>query len=251
MNTITRIAAAGVLGTSASAALAGDRVLIVATSHGEMGDTGDKTGLWLAELTHPYFALSDAGFSVDIASIEGGAVPIDPRSLDEEDAENTRFLGDPELKAKIEQSMRLDDVKADNYRAVVFSGGHGTMWDFPDSPAVQDVSATIYESGGVIAAVCHGPAALVNVRLSDGSYLLDGKKVTGFSNVEERQIELDEVMPFLLEDKMVERGASFSHADPWHEKVVADGRVVTGQNPQSAKTLGEAVAELLEEGASD
>lgn len=227
-----------------------DKVLMVLTSHDKMGDTGKPTGFWLAELTHPYFALVDAGYQVDIVSIKGGKAPIDPRSLEEQDEVNARFLASKTLMDTLENSKPLAGVDASNYRAVVFSGGHGTMWDFPDNPSVQSISTTIYEAGGVVAAVCHGPAALLNIKLSDGSYLIEGKQVTGFSNLEEEQIQLTQVMPFLLQDELIERGASFSKAKPWHEKVVADQRVVTGQNPQSAKKLGETVAKLLAEAAN-
>ncbi|GAA5213459.1 type 1 glutamine amidotransferase domain-containing protein [Corallincola platygyrae] len=233
------------LSLASVAGWAADKVLMVVTSHSEMGDTGEKTGFWLAELTHPYYALADAGFKVDIVSIKGGKAPVDPRSLDEKDAENARFLADPKLKSAIENTPTLASVNPADYSAVVYAGGHGTMWDFPNNPDVNRVSASIYEKGGVVAAVCHGPAALLDIKLSDGSYLIAGKQVTGFSNLEEEQIKLTEVMPFLLQDQMIERGASFSKAAPWQSKVVVDQRVVTGQNPQSAKLLGEKVAELL------
>ncbi|RCU45307.1 type 1 glutamine amidotransferase domain-containing protein [Corallincola holothuriorum] len=234
-----------VLAFASTTSLAADKVLMVLTSHSQMGDTGKPTGYWLAELTHPYYALADAGFEVTIVSIKGGKAPIDPNSLTEEDAENQRFLADAKLKQQIENTATLASVNPADYRAVVYSGGHGTMWDFPNNPDVNSVSAAIYEQGGVVAAVCHGPAALLDTKLSDGSYLIAGKQVTGFSNLEEEQIELTQVMPFLLQDQLIERGASFSKAAPWQSKVVADQRVVTGQNPQSAKLLGETVAALL------
>lgn len=231
--------------TSAAGVAAQDKVLMVVTSHDKMGDTGEATGFWLAELTHPYFALVDAGFQVDIVSIKGGKAPIDPRSLEQPDELDKRFLNSKPLMASLENSKPLAEADPTQYAAIVFSGGHGTMWDFPDNPQVKSYSAKIYENGGVVAAVCHGPAALLNIKLSDGSYLIDGKQVTGFSNLEEDLIELSSVMPFMLQDELIERGASFSKAKPWHEKVVADQRVVTGQNPQSAKKLGKTVAELL------
>lgn len=222
-----------------------NKVLMVVTSHDQLGKSGKPTGFWLSELTHPYFALRDAGLAVDIVSIKGGKAPIDPGSVEDKDAANQRFLDDPALKQSIEQSKALSSMEAKQYRAIVFAGGHGTMWDFPNNKAVNDVSRQIYESGGVVAAVCHGPAALVDITLSNGEHLIQGKKVTGFSNEEESKAGLTEVVPFLLEDAMKKRGANFSKAAPWQAHVISDQRIVTGQNPQSAQSLGEAVAKLL------
>ncbi|MBD3258552.1 type 1 glutamine amidotransferase domain-containing protein [candidate division GN15 bacterium] len=229
---------------------AGNKVLIVVTSHGEMGDTGKETGFWMSEMTHPYKVITDAGYEVDIASIEGGKAPIDPRSIEGDNANdpaNKMFLDNPDMMAKISNTMKLSDVTLTDYRAIVFAGGHGTMWDFPNSKAVQKMTAKMYESGGVVGAVCHGPAALVNVTLSDGTPLLKGKKVTAFTNEEEVAVELDKAVPFMLETKMKERGATFSGAGNWQSNVVVDGRLVTGQNPASAHELGKAVVRLLEQ----
>lgn len=223
------------------------KVLMVVTSHQQMGDTDKPTGYWLSELTHPFLVLADHGFTVDIASIAGGKAPIDPASMDMDDADNKRFMENPTWASMLEHTLVLDKVNSADYQAIVFSGGHGTMWDFPDNAAVQRIAAEIYERSGIVAAVCHGPAALVNIRLSDGSYLIHDKKVTGFSNEEEQAVALTEVVPFLLEDAMIARGAHFAKAAPWQGKVVVDQRVVTGQNPQSASELGEAIVGLLKE----
>lgn len=222
------------------------KALIVLTSHNQLGDTGKATGFWLSELTHPYYALVDRGVDVDIVSIAGGEAPVDPGSFDEKDEGNERFLTDAALTETLKNSQALADVEPGDYDAIVFAGGHGTMWDFPDSPDVQSKAVAIYEQGGVVAAICHGPAALVNMKLRDGSYLVAGKQVAGFSNEEEAGVGLTEAVPFLLQDKLIEAGADYVEQPAWSEHVVVDQRLVTGQNPQSAAAVGAAVAELLQ-----
>ncbi|HEU5056610.1 MAG TPA: type 1 glutamine amidotransferase domain-containing protein [Kofleriaceae bacterium] len=222
------------------------KALIVVTSHDRLGDTGKPTGYYLPEVTHPYYALRDTGIDVDLASPKGGAAPMDPSSNDRTDPANARFLDTPADRDKLERTARLADVDPAAYGAILFAGGHGTMWDFRQDRDVQRLAAAIHESGGVVAAVCHGPAALVDVRLSSGEYLVAGKRVTGFSNAEEEAAKLTEVVPFLLESALVERGGRYEKAgDLWQEHVVSDGRVVTGQNPASAAGVGRAVAQLL------
>lgn len=234
---------------SATAQTAGPvKVLMVVTSTssmGEEGKEGDETGFWLSELTHPYFALADQGIQVDIVSIAGGKAPVDPRSQAEDDEVNKRFMGTPELASILQNSPSLKDVDTTAYKGIVFSGGHGTMWDFPDTESVQEKAVAIYEAGGVVAAICHGPAALVNMKLSDGTYLVKDKKVAGFTNEEESIVGLTETVPFLLQDKLVEREADFVEQPPWSVNVQVDKRLVTGQNPQSAVGVGEAVGRLL------
>lgn len=221
------------------------KALIVVTSHAQLGDTGQLTGSYLPEVTHPYAALVTHGIQVDIASIAGGRAPIDPSSLDSSDARNQSFLETPESRTKFEQTPALASIDPRQYQAVIFAGGHGTMWDFRDSADAQRVAAAIYEQGGVVAAVCHGAAALVDVRLRSGRYLLQGRKVTAFSNSEEEAIGLHKVVPFSMESALVQRGADYSKAELWQAHVQIDGRLVTGQNPASAAGVGEAVAELL------
>jgi putative intracellular protease/amidase len=221
------------------------KALIVVTSHDRLGDTGKKTGYYLPEVSHPFFELKDAGFQVDIGSPTGGKAPMDERSRDLSDEKNREFLETPAYASLLENTIPLSRVQAADYDAIIFAGGHGTMWDFPNSADVQRLSTGIYEQGGVVAAVCHGPAALVNVRLSNGEYLISGKRVTGFTNAEEDAAELTQVMPFLLETQMIERGARFEKADLWQPKVVTDGRLVTGQNPASAAGVGAEVARVL------
>lgn len=221
------------------------KILIVVTSHASLGTTGKPTGYYLSEVTHPHAALLSAGLTVDIASPKGGAAPLDPKSLDLNDEKNEKFWHNPDLRSKLEHTLALADINPDAYQAIIFAGGHGTMWDFPDDLHVQRLAGAIYDRGGVVAAVCHGPAALVNVKLNNGSYLVDGKNVAAFSNSEEEAAGLTKVMPFLLESKLLERGANYSKNSLWQKHVVVDQRLVTGQNPASASGVGEAVVKLL------
>ncbi len=233
------------LSTVALPVMAQNKVLMVLTSHAVMGDSGERTGFWLGELTHPYYVLVDAGFSVDIASIAGGPAPIDPRSMDEDDPANQRFLKDANAMRGVMASRALKDIDPSEYRAVVYAGGHGTMWDFPGNDEVLRVTRAIWNHDGVVAAVCHGPAALVDLKLENGKPLIEGKSVAGFTNEEEASVQLTEVVPFSLQDRLKDSGAKFSEGAAFKPHVVVDGQLVTGQNPQSAKAVGEAVVKLL------
>lgn len=224
---------------------AAKKALIVVTSHDQLGATGKKTGYYFPEVAHPYYELSKKGIQVDIASPRGGLAPMDPKSLNLNDSVNKTLNSDKNFMKKLAATKRVGDIDPTQYSAIIFAGGHGTMWDFRDSKAIQSLTAQVYEQGGVVAAVCHGPAALVDVKLQNGTYLIAGKNVTGFTNEEEENAQLTATMPFLLEDAMISRGAKFQQADLWQEKVVVDGRVVTGQNPASASGVGLAVADLL------
>lgn len=218
-------------------------VLFVLTSHGTKGSTGQPTGYYLAEVTHPLAVLEEAGIRVEFASIQGGEPPVD--GLDLDDAVNARYWSDDKFREAVRHTKRLQDVAASDYSAIFFAGGHGTMWDFPTSPDVQRITREIYENNGPVSAVCHGPSALVNVTLSDGSYLVDGKQISAFTDSEERVVELDGVVPFLLASELNARGAKHQPAADWMRKVVVDGNLVTGQNPQSASGVGEALRDLL------
>ncbi|MGX1587938.1 type 1 glutamine amidotransferase domain-containing protein [Brevundimonas diminuta] len=218
-------------------------VLFVLTSHDVKGSTGEPTGYYLGEVTHPLAVLEAAAVPVEFASIEGGEPPVD--GLDLSDPINARYWNDAGFLSAVGSTLILGEVDPSRYAAIFFAGGHGAMWDFPTSPAVQKVARAIYEAGGVVAAVCHGPAALVNVTLSDGSPLVAGKDVAAFTNEEEAAVGLDKVVPFLLATALSERGARHQPAPAWTAKVVVDGRLVTGQNPQSATGVGEALRDLL------
>ena len=218
-------------------------VLIVLTSHAKLGDTGQPTGFFLGELTHPLEVFEKAGVPVELASIQGGEPPVD--GLDLEDKINARYWNDPEFRAKLSATKKLSDLNPADYSAVFFSGGHGTMWDFPDDAAVQKFAREIYEADSPVGAVCHGPAALVNAKLSDGSYLVAGKEVSAFTNSEEEKVGLTKVVPFLLATKLEERGAKHVAAPDFEKQVVASGNLVTGQNPASASGVAEKMVELL------
>ncbi len=218
---------------------------MVLTSHSELGSTGEKTGWYLPEVSHPYEELKDLGYEIEFTSPKGGKAPMDESSLDLEDRANREFLANPLLVAKVENTLKPELLDAKDYAAIFFAGGHGTMWDFADNKPLARLAAAIYEQGGVVSAVCHGPAGLVNVRLNDGSYLVAGKKVAAFTNGEEDEAGMTGVVPFALESLLRERGALSQLADNWSENVAVDGRLVTGQNPKSAKKVGAEVAKLL------
>jgi putative intracellular protease/amidase len=222
---------------------AAPRVLLVLTSHDQLGTTGKKTGAYLAEVAHPYEVFTARGFTVDFASPKGGRPPFD--GLDQVDAVSQRFLDDKAVQARLDTTLRPDQVDPAQYAAIVYAGGHGTAWDFPGDEGLAAIARSIYERGGVVAAVCHGPAALVNLTLSDGSYLVAGKEVAAFTNSEEKAVGLDQVVPFLLADELVKRGAIHRPAADWQPQVVVSDRLVTGQNPQSATGVAEAVATLV------
>lgn len=221
------------------------KVLIVLTSHSQLGDTDEKTGFWLSELTHPYYTFKKAGYAIDVASIQGDMAPIDPKSFDEPDDTNQLFLIDAELMSKVIRTVPLSTIEPSRYQVIVFSGGWGAMWDFPNNKHVNRVAAAIYEHNGIVAAICHGPAALVDIKLSTGEYLVAGKKVSALTNEEEELLGQKHLMPFLLQDKLIERGAKHIYGEPWKENVVVDGRLVTGQNPASAKTVAEKIVHQL------
>lgn len=224
-----------------------EKVLIVLTSHTELGNTGKKTGFWLPELTHPYYEFIEAGYTVDVASIEGGMAPLDGKIFEEEEDEyNQRFLNDAKLMAKVMRSIPIADINPDDYQVVLYSGGSGPMWDFPNNPDINRISKSIYEKNGIVSAVCHGSAALVNIILSDGSLLIANKRVSGFTNKEEADLGTTEIVPFLLQDKLVEQGAVFIEGRAWQENVVIEGRLITGQNPASAQKVAQSIIQQLE-----
>ena len=222
------------------------RVLFALTSHDKKGITsGEPTGAYLPEIAHPHAVFVAAGYAVDLASTRGGAVPLD--GVDRSDAVSAAFLDNPETAQKLRESAASTSVDPARYAAIFFAGGHGAMWDFPDAQAFSDAARSIYEAGGVVGAVCHGPAGLVNVRLSNGGYLVAGKVVSAFTNDEERAVKLDALVPFLLETRLRERGARFEGAPNWQEKVVVSERLVTGQNPASAAGVAKAMLTVLDQ----
>ncbi len=221
------------------------RVLFVVTSCNVKGDTGIPTGFNLAEVTHPLEKLEANHIDVTIASIKGGAAPTDGLE-DMNDPVIAKYMGSDKFRKAIANTVRLEDTQVADFDAIFFAGGHGTMWDFPNAPSVLKLVPQFYESGKVVSAVCHGPAALVNVKLSDGAYLINGKKIAAFTNDEEEEVQSTNVVPFLLETALINHGALHQSSPNWSKKVVIDGRLVTGQNPQSAASLGDALVKLLE-----
>ncbi len=221
------------------------KVLIVVTSHSQLGNTGKITGYYLPEVAHPYAALVERGFEVDIASPKGGKAPLDPNSINQADKVSMEFYENKTSRNKIENTLKLSELNATDYAAVLYAGGHGTMFDFRGDKNIERLNRQIYEQGGVVSAVCHGPAALLTTKLSNGRYLVEGKNIAAFSDSEEEAAGLTEVMPFLLETELRKIGARYTKADLWQKHVVVDGRLVTGQNPASAEEVGKKVAEVL------
>lgn len=228
---------------------AAGRILLVVTTHGRLGDADQPTGYWMSEVSHAWTRFTDAGYDVTFASPSGGPAPFDPRSYNLDDPDNKRMWSQRKIVDQIGATVSLADVDPAKYDAIYFAGGHGAMWDFPKSESLQKVTRNIYENGGVVAAVCHGPAALVNVKTADGKYLVDGKNLATFTNAEETSSGLTQVVPFLLQSKLEERGATVQTAPNYQKKVVVDGRLVTGQNPASAAGAADAVVDLLQQNA--
>ena len=222
------------------------KILIIATNHDRLNN-GRETGYWLGEITHFFYILADAGFEIDFASPKGGKPPLDKKSDNLRDPDNRRFVEDSSLMHRLEASIPIDQINPDDYSAIYYAGGHGAMWDFPNHEPLAQVATAIYENGGFVSAVCHGSAGLLNIRLSDGRYLLAGKYATGFANLEERLVRLTSAVPFLLEDEIKKRGAQYKKALlPFIPHIEVSDRLVTGQNPQSAKAVAKALTQRLE-----
>ncbi|WP_313361758.1 type 1 glutamine amidotransferase domain-containing protein [Kocuria sp.] len=221
------------------------KILLVLTSQDTLGDTGEATGYNVAEASHPWKVFRDAGYFVDFASIAGGQPPRD--EVQEDDPVQVEFTQDETVKASLYNTPRVSVVDPSQYDAVYLVGGHGTMWDFTGDADLQKLIASIYDSGGVVGAVCHGPSGLVDVELGTGVALLSGRKVAAFTNAEEKAVGKQDVVPYLLQDKLEEQGATVKLADNWEENVQVDERLVTGQNPQSAAGVAKEMTKLLTE----
>jgi len=222
-------------------------ILIVLTSHDKLGDTGEKTGFWLEEFAAPYYVLKDAGATLTLASPKGGQPPLDPKSdLPDFQTELTkRFNSDPVAQAELANTKKLADLSADGFDAIFYPGGHGPMWDLADNATSIALIEAFVKAGKPVSAVCHAPVALANARGKDGEYLVKGKQVTAFTNTEEAAVGLTTVVPFLVEDRLKERGGIFSKAADWVPYVQVDGKLVTGQNPASSGPVAEALLKLL------
>ncbi|MBD0333910.1 MAG: type 1 glutamine amidotransferase domain-containing protein [Cyanobacteria bacterium Co-bin13] len=224
-------------------------ILMVLTSHAELGTTGHKTGFWLEEFAAPYYTFVDAGATVTLASPAGGQPPVDPRSAEpESQTEATqRFGQDSEAQARLAQTLPLSTIDPQEYDAIFFPGGHGPMWDLATDEDNARLVETFYRQGKVIGAVCHGPAALVLAQDSQGQSILKGKQVTGFTNEEEVAVALDQVVPFALETRLAELGGQFHGGAKFEPNVKVDGRLVTGQNPPSSEPTAKAVIQVLKQ----
>ena len=212
------------------------------TSHGELGDTGKKTGYFLSEVTHPWSVLGEF-YDIDVVSPKGGRPPVD--GFDLSDPINARFWNDAAWQSKMENTMTPGEVDPSQYKAIFYAGGHGAMWDFPNNEELAKIASSIYEAGGFVSAVCHGPAGLLPIKLQDGSFLIKGKKLTSFTNAEEKANGTAEIVPFLLETDLENEGALFEEGSIWADHVVVDGRLITGQNPMSALSLGKTLLQAL------
>lgn len=227
-------------------------ILMVLTSHDKLGDTGAKTGFWLEEFAAPYYVLREAGHSITLASPKGGHPPLDPKSdsPDFETEATKRFRTDPETQARLANTSKLENVDPADFDAVFYPGGHGPLWDLANSAKSRSIIEQTVRSGKPVALVCHAPAVLSDVTAGDGSPLVRGKRVTGFTNSEEAAVGLTEVVPFLLEDKLTELGAEFSKVGDFQPHAVRDGLLITGQNPASSEPAAKILLQALEEARS-
>ena len=223
------------------------KALLVLTSHSELGDTGKRTGFWLEEFAAPYYALVDAGVEVDLASPKGGQPPIDPRSeeVEAQTQSTRRYHQDQSLQQKLARTSKLGAVKAADYVAVFYPGGHGPLWDLTTDADSIALLEAFHKQGKPMALVCHAPCALLHVKSANGDSLIKGKKVTGFSDTEEAAVKLSMVVPLLLEDELGRAGAVYSKGPDWGVYVQSDGLLITGQNPASSAEAARVLLKLL------
>ncbi|MEV5358703.1 type 1 glutamine amidotransferase domain-containing protein [Streptomyces sp. NPDC052693] len=222
------------------------KVLIVLTSHDQLGDTGRTTGFWLEELAAPYYRFKEAGWDITLASPKGGRPPLDPKSNEpaNQTDQTRRFEADPEATAALADTVRLDSVSADDYDTVFYPGGHGPLWDLAEDATSARLIETTLRSGKPLALVCHAPGVLRHALNEDGTPLVQGRNVTGFTNTEEEGVQLTDVVPFLVEDELIKLGGLYSKIGDWQPYVVQDGLLITGQNPASSGPAAEALIAL-------
>jgi putative intracellular protease/amidase len=223
------------------------KILMVLTSHDQLGNTGKKTGFWLEEFAAPYYAFKDAGADVTLVSPLGGQPPLDPKS-DEPGSQTDatrRFKADAAAQVALASTGKLSDVSGDGFDALFYPGGHGPLWDLAEDPVSIKLIESMANSGKIVSAVCHAPGALRHVKAADGSPLVKGKKVTGFTNTEEDAAQLTDIVPFLVEDMLVNNGGEYSKGADWAPYVVVDGKLITGQNPASSELAAQAVLRQL------
>jgi len=224
------------------------KILMVLTSHDRLGDTGKKTGFWLEEFAAPYYVFKDAGAEVTLASPKGGQPPLDPKS-DAPDAQTEatrRFKADPVAQAALASTRTLSSVSGDGFDAVFYPGGHGPLWDLAEDANSVALIESMMAAGKTVSAVCHAPGVLRRVRTKDGSPLVKGRQVTGFANTEEEAAQLTQVVPFLVEDMLIDSGGRYSKGPDWRPHVFTDGKLITGQNPASSEPAARAVLSQLQ-----
>jgi putative intracellular protease/amidase len=216
-------------------------ILFVLTSHDELGNTGEKTGFWIEEFAAPYYYLTDKGITVDLVTPKGGQAPIDPKSNEPgfQTEATKRYFEDEKTMNAIANTAKLSDVNQEKYDAVFYPGGHGPLWDLAEDAQSISLLESFYAHNKPLGLVCHAPAALKNVKNTDGEPLVKGKNVTGFSNTEEDAVQLTNVVPFLVEDMMKENGGHYAKGADWTEFAIEDGLLITGQNPQSSNLVAE------------
>lgn len=223
------------------------KILMVLTSHGELGSTGKKTGFWLEEFAAPYYVFKDSGAEVVLASPKGGQPPLDPKSAaqDTQTPAIERFRADEEAQAALAHTIRLDEIASADYNALFYPGGHGPLWDLAEDRNSIALIESMYAQGKPVAAVCHAPGVLRHAKSPDGTPLVRGRSVTGFSNSEECAVGLADVVPFLVEDALQKNGGNYSKAADWQSHFVRDGNLITGQNPASSEATAKAVLKAL------
>ncbi|WP_066726263.1 type 1 glutamine amidotransferase domain-containing protein [Sphingomonas pituitosa] len=223
------------------------KILMVLTSHDELGNTGKKTGFWLEEFAAPYYTFTDAGAKVVLASPAGGQPPLDPKSdLPDFQTEFThRFKADPAAQAALASTVKLETIDPADFDTVFYPGGHGPLWDLAGSETSIRLIETFERAGKPIGFVCHAPGALRHVKAADGAPLVQGRRVTGFTNGEEAAVELTDVVPFLIEDEFQKLGAHYEKGPDWAPFLVTDGKLITGQNPASSELVAKALLEQL------
>lgn len=224
------------------------KILIVLTSHDDLGNGAGKTGFWIEEFAAPYYVFADAGAAITIASPKGGQPPVDPKSEapEAQTPDTARFYKDDTAIDLVAHTFKLDEVDQANYDAVFYPGGHGPMWDLANDNSSIALIAGFYNHQKPIAFVCHAPAALVNVKAKNGEPLVKGKHLTGFSNTEEKAVKLDQIVPFLLEDELEKQGAHYSKGGDWESYAKQDGLLITGQNPASSRAVAKLLLETLQ-----
>jgi len=225
------------------------KILMVLTSHDQLGDTGQKTGFWLEEFATPYYLFKDENAEVVLASPKGGQPPLDPNSeaLDFQTAATERFKNDADAQSVLANTQKLSEISADDFDAVFYPGGHGPLWDLAEDRYSIALIETMVVDEKLVGAVCHAPAVLRHTITVDGASLVKGKSVTGFSNTEEEAVQLSAVVPFMLEDELKAKGANYSKADDWQPYAVTDGHLVTGQNPASSALVAKALLEMIKQ----